>query len=32
MSLESVWRNPLTLMQADLKVTEASNPYYEWSK
>lgn len=28
--LEIVWRNPLSLVQAHLRVNESSNPYYGW--
>jgi len=30
--LEIVWRNPLALVQAHLRVKEASNPYYGWAE
>ena len=30
--LEVVWRNPLALVQAHLRLKEASNPYYGWAE
>ena len=32
MPLEIVWRNPLALVQAHLRVKEASDPYYGWAE
>jgi len=32
MSLAIVWRNPLLLVQAQLRVKEADNPYYRWAE
>ena len=32
MGLEIVWRNPLALVQAHLRLKEASNPYYGWAE
>ena len=31
-SLEIVWRNPLCLVLAKLRLREASNLYYEWAE
>jgi hypothetical protein len=30
--LEITWRNPLTLVQAHLRIKERSNPYYGWAE
>jgi hypothetical protein len=30
--LEIVWRNPLVLVQAHLRLNEASNPYHGWAQ
>lgn len=32
MRMDIVWRNPLTSVQAQLKVEEANNPYYGWAE
>lgn len=32
MSLEVVWRNPLALVQAQLRGKEAHNPHYGWAE
>ena len=29
--LQIVWRNPLCLVRAHLRLNEASNPYYGWA-
>ena len=30
--LEIVWRNPAALVQAHLRLKEASNPYFGWAE
>ncbi|MBZ5656197.1 MAG: hypothetical protein LAO56_13070 [Acidobacteriia bacterium] len=30
--LEIVWRNPLNLVQEQLKAREESHPYYRWAE
>ncbi len=30
--LEIIWQNPLSLVQAHLRVKEVSNPYYQWAE
>jgi hypothetical protein len=30
--LEIVWRNPVAHVQADLRLKEASNPYFGWAE
>ena len=32
MSLEVVWRNPLTGVQVHLRAKERSDPYYGWAE
>lgn len=32
MSFEIVWRNPLAVVQAQLRGKEAHNPHYGWSE
>lgn len=32
MSLEVVWRNPLTVVQESLRFSESYNPYYRWAE
>jgi len=32
MPLEIVWRNPLALVRAHLRVHESSSPYYGWAE
>ena len=32
MPLEIVWRNPLALVRAHLRVHESDSPYYRWAE
>ena len=32
MPLEVMWRNPLALVRAHLRIKESSNPYYGWAE